>query len=144
LEHPIQVCHHVTIGEPDDPIAALFERAGAGRVIGLSFAVGVSVELDDEAVAAAGEVGDVGGEDDLPLELGAEAVAAEMVPQAAFGFGEVGAQGFGADSRDDVPLNGTAPSPRSASLSRPLPLKGARVGVRHLLSSLESVQSVNA
>jgi hypothetical protein len=43
-----------------------------------------------------------------------------------------------------VPFRLAAPSPRSASRSRPLPLKGARGIGRHLFNSFESVQTVNA
>jgi hypothetical protein len=44
-----------------------------------------------------------------------------------------------------VPFQCSAPSPRSCfARVDPLPLKGARVGVRHRSSPIESVQTVNA
>jgi len=140
----VEVRHDVRVGKADHPIASCFEGARAGGVVGLRFAMGVPVELDDETFGARGEVGDVGREDNLALEFDAEAIGAKPVPETALGLGQVGAQGFRADSRFDVPFHLAAPSPRSASRSRPLPLKGARGSGRHLFNSFESDQTVNA
>src|SRR4029078_5774478 len=103
---------------------------------------------------------DVGGEDGLFLELDAEAVAAEVVPEAALGLGEPFAEVLGADSGFDVAMHGTgapssprccaamhgtAPSPRArCRASRPLPLKGARGKVRHFSVSVHESPAVNA
>ena len=144
-EHAVHVRHHIGVGEAQDLVAALFERSGARGVVSLSVPVGVAVELNHEPLAAAGEIGDVGREDGLLLELHAQAVRAEVGPKAAFGFGEISAQVLGAVSGFDVPFDRTFPSPRSASLSRPLPLKGARASVvRHSFTQFESLQTVNA
>ena len=144
LQDAVEVGHHVCVGESNHSVAALFERSRSRSVVSLASAVGVTVDFDDEAVRAGAEVGDVGGEDDLLLELHAEAARAEVVPEAAFGFGEVFPQLFGAGSGFDVPFDGTAPSPRSASLTRPLPLKGARGLDRHAATSVYGCSLVNA
>jgi hypothetical protein len=143
LEHSIDVGHHVGIGEPDYAVASGFEGARAGGVIGLPLAVGVAVELDDQALAPACEVGDVGGEDDLFLELDAEAVAAEVLPEAALGLGEPFAEVLGAVSGFDVALHGSAPAP-SRGAGVPLPRQGARGKVRHFSVSVHESPAVNA
>jgi hypothetical protein len=142
-EHAVEVRHHVGVRESDDAVASRFKCFRAGGVICLPVAVGVAVQFDHEALAAAGEVGNVRGEDHLPLELHAEAVRSEATPQAALWFGEVCPKFLGPVSCLDVPLQ-TAPSPRSAVQSRPLPLKGVRGSGRHGSSPIESVQTVNA
>ncbi len=143
LEDAVDVGHHVGIGEPDYAVASGFEGTRVGGVIGLPLAVGVTVELDDQALAPAGEVGDVGGEDGLFLELDAEAVAAEVLPEAALGLGEPFAEVLGAVSGFDVALHGTAPSPCRFAAA-PLPLKGARGKVRHFSVSVHESPAVNA
>ena len=140
----IHVADHVRIREAQDAIAPGFEGPGARCVIGLGFAMGVAVELDDETFGARGEVGDVGREDNLALEFDAEAIGAKAIPETALGWSEIRPKMFGAVSRFDVPFHLAAPSPRSASRSRPLPLKGVRGIGRHLFNSFESVQTVNA
>jgi len=142
-QDPIEVGHHVSVGESDDTIAALFQRSRASGVVRFASRVRVSVELDDEAFATAGEVGDVGREDDLALELHADTVGPEVVPETALGFGEIRAQLLGAIPCFDVPFQ-SAPSPRSASQSRPLPLKGARGLDRHASTSRHGSFAVNA
>jgi hypothetical protein len=66
-----------------------------------------------------------------------------VIPEAAFGLGEVSTQVFGAIARFYVPLH-SAPSPRSAPRSRPLPLKGARGAIRHVAITNHGGLAVNA
>jgi hypothetical protein len=139
----VEVGHHVRVGEPDHAVAALFQGSCARGVVTFAAAVSISAAFDHEALGTRGEVGDVGRGDGLPLELHAEAVRSEVVPEPAFGLGEVLAQRFGASSCFDVPFQ-TARSPRSASQSRPLLLKGARGVVRHALNSIHGSSAVNA
>lgn len=136
------VRYHVRVRETNDTIALRFERSGPDRVVRLTPAMRVAVQLDDEALAAVREVRDVRRKNHLPLELYTEAVRSEPVPEPSFGVGEGSPQLFRAGSCFYVPLQ-TAPSPRSAPQSRPLPLKGAR-GARHGCNPIESVQTVNA
>jgi len=139
----VEVRHHVGIGEPDHSVAECFEELRSGSVIGLALIVSVAVELDDQAVRSRCEIGDVRGQDDLALELHAEAVRSKVVPETAFGLGEVFAQFLCAGSCFGVPFQ-IAPSPRSAARSRPLPLKGARGSVRHSSNSFQGSSAVNA
>lgn len=139
----VQIAHHVRVGEADHSVAACFQRSSASSVVMGAIPMRVAVELDDQAFAAAGEVGDIGGKDHLPLELYAEAASAEVVPEAAFGFGEIFPEFLGAVPGLDVPFH-PPPSPRSAARSRPLPLKGARGSGRHLLNSIHGSFPVNA
>jgi hypothetical protein len=106
--------------------------------------VRISVELDDQALGSGDEIGDVRSEDGLLLEFDAETVGAEAVPEAAFGLGELLAQVLGAGSRFDVPFYCSAPSPRSAALTRPLPLKGVRGLDRHIRTPAKGSPVVNA
>ena len=126
------------------PVPRALPRLRAGGVVDLRFAMGVPVELDDETFGARGEVGDVGREDNLALEFDAEAIRAKAVPETTLGWSEIRSKTLRPFASFDVPFHLAAPSPRSASRSRPLPLKGARGWVRHPLNSLESDQTVNA
>jgi hypothetical protein len=60
-----------------------------------------------------------------------------VIPESPFGFGESSPQLLRAIPGYNVPLQ-ASPSPC------PLPLKGERDSSRHLLNSIESVQTVNA
>jgi hypothetical protein len=139
----IDIGHHVGIGETDHAIPALLKGSRPSRVISFAATVGVTVELDDQPFTPAGEVDDEGREHHLPLKLHAQSLRAKMIPEAAFGFGEVRPQLLGPRPRFDVSLQ-TAPSPRSAALTRPLPRKGARGLDRHAFTPVHGSLSVNA
>jgi hypothetical protein len=143
LKHTIHVRHDVGIREADYSVTALFEVSRSSGIVRLSVTMGVAVELDHEAFASTGEVGDIGGENSLLLEFHAEPVGAKVVPETALGFGQIPSQVLRAVSCLDVPLQ-TAPSPRSASQSRPLPLEGVRGNGRHAITPFHESFAVNA
>jgi len=125
-KHAVHVAHDIRVREAKHPIATIFQSSRSSQVVCFAFGMGVAVNFDDKAFAAGGKVRHVRSKDDLLLKFHAQAACAKMEPQALFGFGEVSAQFPGAISSFDVPLHTTAPSPRSAARSRPLPLKGER------------------
>jgi hypothetical protein len=97
VEHAVDVGHDVAVGEAEDLEALHLQVARAAGVVVLLGGVGVAVDLDGEHRGAAGEIDDVAVDHGLLAELdGFEAPGAEVVPEAAFGGGGVGAHFPGA------------------------------------------------
>ena len=82
------------VGEADDAPALGFEPGLADAIRDLRREMGLAVDLDDELVFGAAEVGDVRPDHELAAELRAGAVCAESAPEEFFGEGLIGAQGL--------------------------------------------------
>ena len=115
-----EVGQDFVVGEADDAIASGFQRDSARGVVSGGVGVAVAIDLDHQPFGSRGEVGDVGFEHDLALELDADATAAKDGPQLGLYRRHFAAQAFGAGSGFDVALQPRSPSPN------PLPLKGER------------------
>jgi hypothetical protein len=88
LEHAIHIPHHLIVGGPQHPKAALAEDVIPQPVLGL--VVGVAIDLDDQRSLRAKEVGDEAPDDGLAAEfVAAELTIGKMPPKLLLRFGGI-------------------------------------------------------
>ena len=114
----IKVCHRVRVCEPHNAKPFAFKKGRSGGVVGFGESVAVPIDFYNQPLRRSGEVGDVGIDDILPLELHAQSPGSQRMPECLFGRSHIRSQRFGALARSYVSLH--TPSPN------PLPLKGER------------------
>jgi len=150
-DYSVQIGHHVSIGEPKHAIALRLESQRSRSVVRFAPTVGVAIHFDNQTLRARSEVRDIGRKDNLSLELHADTIGTNCVPQLPFWRSKIRAQPLCARSSFDVPLQ-RAPSPVSkntmppsmAFFDTPLPLKGERGSDRHRFNSVHGNLAVNA
>ena len=97
----LRVFGHFVVPEGDHAPASAFESAGA-ILVGDGIDMLAAVELNDQPRLAAGEIGDVGADDELAGEAGA--IGRKYALERAFGGGGVGVErpGVGGKARRDA------------------------------------------
>lgn len=124
----LQIGHHLGIAETQNAIAARFKTARARNVGGRAVGVGVAVDLDHQPFRAGGEIGDIGRQHDLPLELDAKLPGTQYRPQRTLRRRHVGAELPCAQARFRVAFRQSGTFPLTPT---PLPLKGERGSCRN-------------
>ena len=73
-QHAVQIAHDIQVGDAQDAIALPPEKCVTGRVVGDSelAAVGIAVNLDDQAALVAAEIHIVAAKRDQATEMMAE------------------------------------------------------------------------
>src|SRR5215203_4775744 len=87
IEHRIQILHDVAIPEPEDAVAACYQK-GVAHLVVLAFGVLASVELDDQLALAADEVREIWTDRLLAHELvSGELAIVQAIPEPSFSVG---------------------------------------------------------
>jgi hypothetical protein len=81
----VEVRQNIVIGEPQHTPSPALKFPRPSDIEALTTDMAVPVELDHQPVRASGEVGDIGCQDDLPLELDAEPARPKTGPEVLFG-----------------------------------------------------------
>jgi hypothetical protein len=91
LENAVRVAQDVVVPEAEDAIALRFDEAGARFVISYGFGMLAAVQLDDEPLREASEVGEVWADRHLPPPFVLRQLCAQRAPQALLGLRGVAA-----------------------------------------------------
>jgi hypothetical protein len=136
--YAVEIAENISIGEADHPITS-FRECGCPRgIVGLAPGMRIAIEFDDQPFGSGRKIRNVGSENDLLLELHAEAISADDVPQFSFGRGEITAKLLGALSRLGVPF-------QMPPLSQPSPPEGGEgFSLRHVTNQFHESPFVNA
>jgi hypothetical protein len=135
LENAVRIFEDVVVPEADDAIAEGFDHMRA-RSIDISRMLS-SVELDREAQASAGEVGDMRANGKLADEFRAfEPAASQIVPKSVLGIGALSAQ-FSRNGRQMLFRQARTPS------SQPSP-RGGEGAIRRRGTKVQGSSFVNA
>ena len=87
IEHRIQILHDVAIPEPEDAVAACYQK-GVAHLVVLAFGVLASVELHDQLALAADEVREIWTDRLLAHELvSGELAIVQAIPEPSFSVG---------------------------------------------------------
>ena len=93
LQHGLSLLQDFVVPVAEDPVALGLEKFGATVVVVALRLVLGAVELDDESVLLADEVGDVRADGHLAAEFAAEQPAAsQSLPEPVLGIGAVAAE----------------------------------------------------
>ena len=96
LQHSLQILHHIIVPETQHQITLATQPCIPLFIICRLFGMLPAVQFDNEISFHADKIHNVTTYGFLPLEFQAhEAVRAQVIPQSLFGFGLVGAEGFG-------------------------------------------------
>src|SRR4051812_22752188 len=97
VENTVHVLDHLIVPEAHHPIAMCLQPQGSSLVFGLTPIVLSAVDLDDQFLFEAGEVGDEVSDRHLPAkEVTADLSQADAEPEFLFGLGHLAAQALGA------------------------------------------------
>ncbi|HYC64300.1 MAG TPA: hypothetical protein VEC14_06180 [Reyranellaceae bacterium] len=93
FDNRLTLVEYIAVPETQHPELLALEIAAASVIVGSTIDMLASIQLYDQLVAQAGEIGDVGTDGDLPAEAGADHFsAAQFLPQELFRVGGAGAE----------------------------------------------------